>query len=191
GEGAQLKLGELRAIGEGFPLRGEYRITGADGVETAAAGVPAPGTLWMGRGGAETLGARIGDTVGIGTLELTLAALVAQEPDAALDYCNVAPRVFIHPADLEATGLVQEGSRIRYRLVVAGEAAAVERFTAVAREHLARGQRLETAADARPEIRSALDRAGRFLGLAALVSVVLAAVAVAMAARRHSARHLQ
>src|SRR3546814_3401961 len=53
-----------------------------------------------------------------------------------------------------------------------------------------RGQRLETVSDARPEIRSALDRAGRFLGLAALVSVVLAAVAVAMAARRHSERHL-
>jgi putative ABC transport system permease protein len=55
---------------------------------------------------------------------------------------------------------------------------------------MARGQRLETIQDARPEIRSSLDRAGRFLGLAALVSVVLAAVAVAMAARRHSERHL-
>ena len=191
GGDAQLKLGELRAIGEGFPLRGEYRIAGADGVEHVAAGVPAPGTLWMSRGGADTLGARIGDPVGIGALELRLAALVVQEPDAALDYFNVAPKVFIHPDDLAATGLVQEGSRIRYRLVVAGDAGGVERFTAVARANLARGQRLETAADARPEVRSALDRAGRFLGLAALVSVVLAAVAVAMAARRHSARHLQ
>ncbi len=193
GEGvaAQLKLGELRAIGEGFPLRGEYRVAGADGVERAAQGVPAPGTLWMSRGGADTLGARIGDRVGVGTLELRLAALVVQEPDAALDYFNVAPKVFIHPDDLAATGLVQEGSRIRYRLVVAGDAGAVERFTAAARAGLARGQRLETAADARPEVRSALDRASRFLGLAALVSVVLAAVAVAMAARRHSARHLQ
>ncbi|GHD71842.1 inner membrane transport permease [Luteimonas padinae] len=191
GSDAQLKLGELRAIGEGFPLRGEYRISGADGVERAAPGVPAPGTLWMSRGGADTLGARVGDIVGIGTQELRLEALVVQEPDAALDYFNVAPKVFIHPDDLAATGLVQEGSRVRYRLVVAGEAGAVERFTATARDNLARGQRLETAADARPEIRSALDRAGRFLGLAALVSVVLAAVAVAMAARRHSARHLQ
>src|SRR5690606_39308389 len=77
------------------------------------------------------------------------------------------------------------------RLVLAGDASAVERFTTAAAERLGRGQRLETAAEARPEIRRALDRADRFLGLAALVSVVLAAVAVAMAARRHSARHLQ
>ena len=74
--------------------------------------------------------------------------------------------------------------------VVAGDAAAVETFTAAVKPQLARGQRMETIQDARPEVRSALDRASRFLGLAALVSVVLAAVAVAMAARRHSERHL-
>src|SRR5690606_3229622 len=71
-----------------------------------------------------------------------------------------------------------------------GDADAVQRFTALAEANLADRQRLETASDARPEIRSALDRAASFLGLAALVSVVLAAVAVAMAARRHSERHL-
>src|SRR5690606_7097616 len=163
---------------------------GADGIEATAGAVPAPGTAWLSRAGAQALDAAVGDEVGIGDSRLTLAALVVSEPDAALDYFNVAPKVFINLADLPATGLVQEGSRIRYRFVVAGEAGAVEGFVGAAKPALARGQRLETAGDARPEIRSALDRAGRFLGLAALVSVVMAAVAVAMAARRHSERHL-
>ncbi|MCW5580804.1 MAG: FtsX-like permease family protein [Luteimonas sp.] len=190
GGDAQLRLGDLRALGEGFPLRGVFRIVGEDGVERDASAIPAPGTLWLSRAGADTLGARIGDSVGIGTRELRLAALVVQEPDASIDYFNVAPKAFLNLADLESTGLVQEGSRIRYRLVVAGDAGAAERFTATARDNLGRGQRIETITDARPEVRSALDRAGRFLGLAALVSVILAAVAVAMAARRHSERHL-
>ncbi len=188
--GERLQLGDLRALGEGFPLRGAFRIAGADGVERDAGSVPARGTIWMSRAGADTLGAKLGDEIALGDAHLRLAALVVQEPDAALDYFNVAPKVFLNLADVPATGLVQEGSRIRYRLVVAGPAAAVEQFVDTARPALDRGQRLETIADARPEIRSALDRAGRFLGLAALVSVVLAAVAVAMAARRHSERHL-
>ena len=190
GDAARLQLGELRALDTGYPLRGAFRIAGADGVERSAAGVPAPGTAWLDSAGAHTLGARIGDRIALGDARFTLAALVVQEPDAALDYFNVAPKVFLNLADLPTTGLVQEGSRIRYRLVVAGSADAVQRFTATARAALGRGQQLETAADARPEIRLALERAGRFLGLAALVSVVLAAVAVAMAARRHSERHL-
>ncbi|TAK37988.1 MAG: FtsX-like permease family protein [Lysobacteraceae bacterium] len=190
GADAPMQLGELHALGRRYPLRGEFLLAGADGTESVASGVPEPGTAWLSRAGADTLGARIGDTLGIGESRLRLVALVAQEPDAALDYFDVAPKVYINLGDLPATGLVQEGSRVGYRLIVAGDANAVQRFTDTARANLGRGQRLETVRDARPEIRSALDRAGRFLGLAALVSVVLAAVAVAMAARRHSERHL-
>ena len=189
--GEQLRLGDLRALGEGFPLRGSFRIIdAANPVEHYAQGIPAPGTVWISQSGDETLDAKLGDTIGIGDIELKLAALVVQEPDASLDYFNVAPKAFLNLADIPATGLVQEGSRLGYRIVVAGDAAAVEQFVAIARPALARGQRLETIQDARPEVRSSLDRAGRFLGLAALVSVVLAAVAVAMAARRHCERHL-
>lgn len=190
GGGAALKLGELRALGAGFPLRGSFRIVDAGKVERDAVSIPQPGTAWMSRAGADTLGAAIGDRVAIGESTLRLAALVLQEPDASMDYFNVAPKVFLNLADLPATGLVQEGSRVRYRVIVAGDAAAADRFVRAVKPELARGQRLETIGEARPEVRSALDRAGRFLGLAALVSVVLAAVAVAMAARRHSERHL-
>ncbi len=189
GETARLKLGELRALGEGFPLRGGFRIRDARG-ERDVAGGPAAGTLWLSRAGADQLDAKPGDRIGIGEREFTLAAVVLQEPDGAIDYFNVAPKVFLPLADLPSTGLIQPGSRAGYKLVIAGEAAAVESFVKTAKAAIGRGQRLETIADARPEIRSALDRASRFLGLAALVSVVLAAVAVAMAARRHSERHL-
>jgi putative ABC transport system permease protein len=191
GAGEALELGEIRAVGNGFPLRGSFRIQrSAGGPESVAGSIPAPGTVWISSSGAQSLAASIGDTIMIGDARFRLAALVVQEPEAALNYFAAGPKVFLNLSDLPSTGLEQPGSRIAYRLIVAGEPPAVEDFVDQARLHLGRGQRLETAADARPEVRSALDRAGRFLGLAALISVVLAAVAVAMAARRHSARHL-
>ena len=107
-----------------------------------------------------------------------------------IGFINSAPRVLMNEADIESTGLLQTGSRVRYRLYVAGETPAVDAYRAWAQTHIGAGQTIEGIRDARPEIRSALERAERFLGLAALVSVILSAVAIALAARRFLRRHL-
>ena len=93
-------------------------------------------------------------------------------------------------ADLPSTGLITVGSRVTYRLGLAGTVEAIRAFRAFAQARLGPGQRVEDVRDARPEIRSALERAEKFLGLSALLSVLLAAVAVALAARRYLKRHL-
>lgn len=187
---ARFKLSDIRALGKGYPLRGQFRfVPHSDGIPSAGS-IPARGEIWLSPNGAEQLQAKVGDSLTLGYSELRLTALVAQEPDAALDFFNVAPHAFINLDDLAATGLVQEGSRISHRLVVAGSGPAVQSFISAARPLLKLGQRLETITDGRPEIRSALERADQFLGLSALLSVVLSAIAVAMAARRHASRHL-
>lgn len=184
--GDTLRLSELRALDDGYPLRGGFRIQREqDGPGLVPEQSPRPGEVWLSRAGASQLGARLGDPVQVGEQTLRLGALVLDEPDAVVDYFNAAPKAFFHIDEMAATGLEQFGSRIVYRVVVAGDPVAVERWVGMQKEGLARGQRIETAADARPEIRRALDRADRFLGLAALVSVVLAGIAIAMAARRH------
>lgn len=188
--GEAVQLGELHALGEGFPLRGSFLIANAQG-ERDISQPPAAGTVWLSEAGAERLGASDGRAIDIGNQRFTVAGRVLQEPDAAMDYFNVAPKVYLNAADLDSTGLLQPGSRVRYRMVVAGDAAGVARFNEGARAALGRGQRLDGVGEVRPEMRSALDRAGRFLGLTAMLSVLLAAIAVAMAARRHSERHLQ
>jgi len=190
GVGDAVKLGQLRAVDAGYPLRGRLVIERVPGKSEVAQGIPARGSVWLNSSGAQELSAHIGDAVTLGDASLRLEAIVTEEPEAALDVFGAGPKVFMNIADLPRTALEQPGSRIGYRLAVAGEPDAVERFEARVRPRLGRGQRMETAADARPEIRDALDRASRFLALAALVSVVLAAIAVAMAARRHAARHL-
>ena len=152
--------------------------------------IPARGTLWADARLMQRLGVQLGDEVGIGALHLRLAAEVVRDVDQSVGFASFAPRVLLNAADLPASGLVQEGSRIHYRLLVAGEAKQVADLRAWLQGRLSVGEKLEDVRDARPEIRTALERAEHFLGLAALTAVVLAGVALALAARHFIARHL-
>ncbi len=182
-------LAEIKAASSDFPLRGRVRIASAPAAaEREVEGSPAPGTVWVGMPLVSRVGAAAGETLRVGNATLKVAAVIVREPDSVLDYFGIAPRVLMNLADLEATGLVQVGSRITYRLMVAGEGEALARFDAAMRPRLARGERMETVRDARSEVRVSLERAQRFLGLASLLSVILASVAVALAARRFSQR---
>ncbi len=184
-------LSDVKVVGEGYPLRGELRLADAVyGKDRALRGAPASGTAWADERLFHQLKVAPGAAIELGNSRFTLAAVITQEPDAGIGLLNAAPRVIINAADLAGTGLVQPGSRIRYRLLVAGPDAAVDRYRAWAETRLERGQRIEGVRDARPEIRSALERAERFLALAALVSVVVAAAGTALAARRFVQRHL-
>lgn len=189
--GADSVLSEVKVVNAGYPLRGELRIADAPGQpDRAATEIPAPGTVWVDERLLLRLSARIGDELGVGSSRLRIARLITREPDAAIGFINSGPRVLLNEQDLAATGLVQVGSRIRYRLLVAGAPDAMRGFRGWLQPRLVPGQRVESIQDARPEIRSALERAEKFLGLAALLSVILAAVAIALTARRYLQRHL-
>ncbi len=180
------RLAEIKAVTDNYPLRGSL---GIDGVAAAEA-PPPPGSVWVDERLAGELGVRPGDEVGVGELRLRVAAVLTREPDRGINFFAFAPRLMMNLADLPASGLEQPGARITHRLLVAGEEKALQGFRTWATATLARGERLEDGGNARPEVRNALDRARRFLGLASLATVALAAAAVALAARRYSLRHL-
>src|SRR5450759_3791521 len=184
----QSVLAEILAVEEGYPLRGKIQID--DGAPHIAQGIPARGTLWADARLMQRLGVQLGDEVGIGALHLRLAAEVVRDVDQSVGFASFAPRMLLNAADLPASGLVQEGSRINYRLLVAGEAKQVADLRGWLQGRLGVGEKLEDVRDARPEIRTALERAEHFLGLAALTAVVLAGVALALAARHFISRHL-
>ncbi|MEQ1775133.1 MAG: FtsX-like permease family protein [Burkholderiales bacterium] len=184
-------LADIKVVSAGYPLRGEVRI--ADklyGEDRRASTIPAPGSVWVDERILSQLNVSVGEKIVIGNKDLEISAVMTQEPDAAIGFINAGPRVMVNEADLAATGLVQTGSRIRYRLQIAGNAEAIDAYRDWVAATLQPGQRIEGIRDARPEIRSALERAEKFLNIAALVSVLLAAMAIALAARRFLQRHL-
>lgn len=183
------RLVTLKAVSERYPLRGDMKLY-IEGREVAARGGPLPGTAWVDRRLMQQLDLRLTNTLQIGELRLTVVGVVAREPDNAVNLFNFTPRVLINVADLPATGLLVEGSRVRYRQMVAGEDGAVQRFLQRIEPRLQRGEQLESLDNARPELKAALERARQFLALSALSSVALAAAAIGLAARRYARRHV-
>ncbi|MBC7781529.1 MAG: FtsX-like permease family protein, partial [Proteobacteria bacterium] len=185
------QLSELRAVGDGFPLKGTIELAPRHlAPALPQRTIPARGTAWVDTRMVALLGVDAGTTIELGDKAFLIAGVFDREAEASVGFLSMSPRVIINALDLPETGLVQPESRVSYRLMLAGPAGAIAQFRSYARTRLVPGQRLEDVRDGRPELRSALDRAERFLGLAALVSVILAGVAVALAARRFLQRHL-
>ena len=187
--GERIQLTDIKAVSDGYPLRGQLRVaTEAYGKDTVARTGPRAGETWIDPRLAQTLGVAVGDDIGIGARRFKVARILSYEPDRGGDFFSLAPRALIHADALRATQLVQPGSRVQYRLLLAGDAAALARYRAWATSRLPGGARLEGVREARPEMRLALERAEQFLGLAAMVSLVLAGIAIALAARRYTLR---
>lgn len=191
GDGLRAQLADIKAVEAGYPLRGALRISdGVAATDRRADGVPEPGAIWIDERLAATLAAGVGERIAVGQRVLRIDAILTFEPDRGLNFFSVAPRLLMNVMDVPSTALIQPGSRIRYRLLFSGELKEINEFRSYVDKALERGERIEDTENARPEVRAALDRAQRFLGISALLTVVLAAVAVALAARRYMQRHL-
>ncbi|QDZ27469.1 ABC transporter permease [Noviherbaspirillum sp. UKPF54] len=195
GEQAVSQLASVKAVSPGYPLRGQLTLaTGTEGADVAARGIPLPGTVWVDENILAALGVKMGAALQLGDAVFRIDGVIALEPDRGASFMNFAPRVMLRLSDLPATNLIQNGSRVTYRLLVAGDAAQVAYLRRWLGQEIERanvkGVRLETLESGRPEMQATLDRAEQFLSLVGLLSAMLAAVAVAMAARRFMLRHL-
>lgn len=188
--GDETQLVSLKAVSPTYPLRGALRLAQAPGgLATDVSQAPERGSVWVDPQVLGLLGMAIGDDLQVGDSSLKIARVIAYEPDRGMQFVNVAPRVMMNLDDLQATGLVAPGSRISYHLLVAGSAESVAGYQHWLEDNMQRGQRLSTLETNRPEVQRALTRAHQFLVLVALLTVMIAAVAIALAARRFGLRH--
>ena len=179
----RLELAEVKAVDGRYPIRGRLRV--ADtlfGAESATDQVPEPGAVWLDSRLLQSLQAEPGDRIGLGAATLRITRILTYEPDRGGDLFNIAPRLLMNRADLPA-------SRAQYRLLLGGEGQDLAQYQQAIKNIDNPHLRVDSIRDARPEIRTALERAEQFLGLAALVSVALAGLAIAMSAGRYAGRH--
>lgn len=182
GDGDRSRLVELKAVGTGYPFYGELRLdphrpllelVGDDGVVVAEAALA-------------QLGLAVGDELLLGGVPFTIRGVVVAEPDRALGPISFGPRIFLSREGLDRTGLLAYGSRIRYRALLRlgpGVAASAVEARILAEVPDSAYLRIEAAAEAQPALRDGIGRVERYLGLVALLSLLVGGVGVAQAVR--------
>ena len=183
-----IQLSSIKAADSAYPLRGQLKSAPEPFAPEQAGGGPQPGEAWVEARLLTALDLHIGDSIDVGMKSLRLTRVLTYEPDRAGNFYSLTPRVMINLADVDATGVVQPGSRVSYRELWRGDATALETYRQQVTPALAANQRLQDARDGNRQIGGALGKAERYLNMASLVAVLLAGVAVALSASRFATR---
>jgi putative ABC transport system permease protein len=189
GEDDPVLLTAARAVEGNYPLRGALQVL-QDGVPVTVAEPPQRGEVWVEKRVAEELGLGIGDRIEVGLLPLTISAIAALEPDRGGGFSSLSPRILFSRDDVDATGVVQPGSRVRYRTLFSGETAALDALFAELDANLAPNEELLDARGGSGKRGTAqwLGNTLQFFALAGVLGIVLCGAAIAIAADRHARR---
>lgn len=186
--GDDMTLAAVKATDDAYPLRSVLRVkqAGQSAAQLMNHG-PQPGEAWVEPRLLALLNIGLGDEVEVGTLRLTVTGEIAEESDRGGNFYSLSPRLMMHWSDAQASGLTATGGRLNWRLLVTGDEAALQQWREFREPEP--NQRFESLEDGNQAVARTLDRARRYLGIAALLAVVLASVAVAISARRYASRH--
>jgi putative ABC transport system permease protein len=189
--GDSSQLAALNAVTANYPLRGHMRIADTPfGIARTTDRTPKVGEVWIDARIIAQLKVSLGDMLRIGAGSFRVTEVLDYRPDQGTGFVNLAPAVLLNYEDIGATQLIQPGSRVTYSALFAGPASEVSDFREFLTTNKAAGERMREVDESSRQLNSAIDRASRFLNLASLASVLLAAVAVAMGARRYAKRHI-
>ena len=184
-------LATIKAVSETYPLRGNVRVSNTlFGEQRVVDNTPARGKAWADGALLARIDADVGDRLTVGSLELEVTAVLTYRPDQSMGFASLAPSLLINIEDIAASGLISEGSRVGYALLVAGNEDAVNEFDAAIQPELPDAVRSSNREESSERAYRAADRAQRFLSLTAVISLLLSAVAVAMSARRFAHRRM-
>jgi len=186
----RMQLTSVKAVSPNYPLVGDVEVrTRIDAEQQRLTHGPVQGEAWADPRLLSMLDLQVGDVVSIGNLDLKISAILDSEPDAVASILSFGPRLMMSTLDVEATGVVQPGSRIFYSYLFTGDEQALQAYQSRVTEQLQPGQRFINFDETQPRVARTLARARSFMLLAGSLGVVLAGVALAMASRRYAERH--
>jgi len=184
--GDELHLASIKAVQSNYPLRGEIKRSTTPFtrdpslIESVNYG-PSKGEVWVDARLLPLLSIQLGDVIELGDISLKVSQILVEEPDGS-SYSFLGARVLMNYADIPASGIIQPGSRVTYRyLMAANDQRTFADYRAWLEPQLDVHDRLITPDQAQASIADTMDKGRRFLLLAGSIGVVLASIALALA----------
>jgi putative ABC transport system permease protein len=185
----ELVLGSVKATTETYPLRGKIIIKDSlTSPDYEVDSGPKVGSVWLSEGLFYTLDLKIGDQVELGAGLFNVSKVLVKEPDAPFFSLSGNKRVLLSYDDIPTTQAVQAGSRVFHRLLFSGNEQQLSDYYTWLKPELKSNQNWEGIKDRQSPLGNNLERAERFLLLAGLFGIMLAAVAMAVSAKRYCER---
>ncbi|MGO2330277.1 MAG: ABC transporter permease [Pseudoalteromonas nigrifaciens] len=185
----EMQFSSVKAASSGYPLKGQLKVKSSlNGEAEVANGGPTLGNVWLSESVFYSLNIDIGDVVELGAALFNVEKVIVEEPDAPFNVFSSSRRVLININDVEKTEVIQPGSRVFYRQLYAGDESDINSFYDWLKPQLKENQQWYGVKDRQSPISNSLNRAESFLLLAGLLGIILAAVAIAVSAKRYCER---
>ena len=111
-------------------MRGNVRISEKQyGDEYIVNSIPDINSVWVDGALLSRLQVKVGDSISIGSANFKISAVLRYRPDQAIGFASLAPSILINISAITSTDLINEGSRVNYSLLVAGEEQNIEKYT--------------------------------------------------------------
>ena len=188
----RMQLTSVTAVSVNYPLLGAVEISmGVGAARQSVQHGPRPGEAWLDTRLLDMPGIPLTSRFEIGDTELSAGALLLGEPDATGGLIAYGPRLLMNMADLDATGVIQPGSRVRYSYSVAGDPEAVAAWRSWLEPRLEPQHRLMDLESSQPRAARVVNRVRSYLLLGGAFGVILAGIAVAVSVWRYGRRHIE
>ncbi|MGB8809229.1 MAG: FtsX-like permease family protein [Acinetobacter calcoaceticus] len=182
----QFVMVNVKAIEPLFPLRGQLEI------EPTMQGIQS-GEVWLSQRAADLLKVKLGDAVSIADGTFRFSGVIVRDSNQELGFSGFSPTVIIHQSDIAKTHAIQTGSRIDYRLLMAGKPEQVQTFVKQFKQQHqttkdldeTAGLRLRDASESNSRLLRPLENLDTFLQLANILTILLCGIAIALTSQRY------
>ncbi len=175
-------LVSARAVDAAYPLYGQIQLAKSRfGDEYTQKQGPAPGHIWVADQVLDRLTINVGAMITVGNKPLQISAVIRQLPDQNAGFYSMNPRIVINSDDLEATGVMGPGTRIRQQSVVGGDLELIKKLSLELDNNLRPDQILETVDDAALRSLGPLRQLSLWANLVVLLISLLCGAAIYLA----------